>query len=91
MEFIKLQCNSAMKAKFDSVSAEQFCPFLPATFPQLRIQAARVMQMFGSTYFCEQLISLMKIKNDKHLHSVLKIASARNMNPNIDKLARFLQ
>ncbi|MBN3284406.1 GTD2A protein, partial [Polyodon spathula] len=94
MELTELQCYIALKAKFDSVLAEQFYPFLPATFPQLRIQAARFMSMFGSTYFCEQLFSLMKINksaqrshlNDKHLHSVLKIVSAQNMNLDIDKL-----
>ncbi|MBN3286690.1 GT2D2 protein, partial [Polyodon spathula] len=72
----------------------KFYEFLPSTFSQLRIQAVRVMSMFGSTYFCKLLFSLVKINksaqrsrlNDKHLHSVLKIASAQNMNPDIDKL-----
>lgn len=94
MELIELQCSSALKAKFDSAGAEQFYRLLPVTFPQLRLQAARVLSMFGSTYLCERLFSLMKINkspqrsrvNDEHLHSILKIASAQDMTPDIDKL-----
>lgn len=94
MELIELQCNSALKAKFDSAGVPEFYTFLPATMPQLRIKIARVLSMFGSTYLCEQLFSLMKINKSKHrsrltnehLQSTLRIASAQDISPDIDEL-----
>ncbi|XP_072900801.1 general transcription factor II-I repeat domain-containing protein 2-like [Hemitrygon akajei] len=62
MELIELQCSDTLKAKYDSVGAAQFLRFIPDTMPQLRTQAAQMLSMFGSTYLCEQLFSLMKIR-----------------------------
>lgn len=69
--------------------------FLPDTLPQLRAHAAQMLSMFGSTYLCEQLFSLMKINKathrsrltDKH-HSVLRISSAQSLTPDFDELRR---
>ncbi|XP_072900750.1 general transcription factor II-I repeat domain-containing protein 2-like [Hemitrygon akajei] len=95
MELIELQCSDTLKAKSDSVGAAQFLRFIPDTMPQLRTQAAQMLSMFGSTYLCEQLFSLMKINktshrsrlSDEHLHSILRIFSAQSLTPNIDELA----
>ncbi|XP_069777943.1 general transcription factor II-I repeat domain-containing protein 2A-like [Narcine bancroftii] len=95
MELIELQCNDTLKSKYDSVGAAQFPQFLPDTLPQLRTQAAQMLSMFGSTYLCEQLFSLMKINKtphrsrltDEHLHSVLRISSAQSLTPEFDELA----
>ncbi|XP_074488096.1 general transcription factor II-I repeat domain-containing protein 2-like [Sebastes fasciatus] len=95
MELIELQCSDTLKAKYDSVGAAQFPRFIPDTMPQLRTQAAQMLSMFGSTYLCEQLFSLMKINKtshrsrltDEHLHSILRISSAQSLTPNIDELA----
>ncbi|KAG7483328.1 general transcription factor II-I repeat domain-containing protein 2-like [Solea senegalensis] len=92
MELIELQCNDTLKAKFESVSAAEFARFIPDTMPELRTQVARTLSMFGSTYLCEQLFSLMKLNKtshrsrltDEHLNSVLRISSAQT--PNIDEL-----
>ena len=94
MELIELQCCDTLKSKHDSVGAAQFPRFIPDTMPQLRTQAAQMLSMFGSTYLCEQLFSLMKRNKtsdrsrltDEHLHSILKISSARRT-PDIDGLA----
>ena len=95
MELNELQCCDTLKSNHDSVGAAQFPRFIPDTIPQLRTQAAQMLSMFGSTYLCEQLFSLMKMNKtshrsrltDEHLHSILRISSAQNRTPNIDGLA----
>nr|XP_061800942.1 general transcription factor II-I repeat domain-containing protein 2-like [Nerophis lumbriciformis] len=99
MELIELQCSDALKAKYAAVGAAEFARFLPETMPQLRIQAAQTLSMFGSTYLCEQLFSLMKLNktshrsrlNAEHLHSILRISSAQSLAPNIDELLQKMR
>ncbi|XP_065098135.1 general transcription factor II-I repeat domain-containing protein 2-like [Paramisgurnus dabryanus] len=94
MELVELQCNSKLKAKYDSVGPTQFPQFIPETMPQLRLHAARMLCMFGSTYLCEQLFSLMKMNktahrsrlSDEHLHSTLRVSTAQKLTPNMTKL-----
>lgn len=94
MELIELQCSDTLKAKYESVGAAEFPRFIHDTMPQLRSQAAQTLSVFGSTYLCEQLFSLMKVnKNshrsrltDEHLHSILRISSAQSLTPDIDEL-----
>ena len=94
MELIELQCNDALKKKYDDVGAAQFVRFIPITMPQLRSQVAQTLSMFGSTYLCEQLFSVMKLNKtshrtrltDEHLQSILRLASAQSLTPNIDEL-----
>lgn len=94
MELIELQCSDTA-SYFDAVGAAQFPQFIPHTMPQLRIQAAQMLSMFGSTYICEQLFSTMKMTKtshrrrltDEHLCSILRISSAQSLCPDIDKLA----
>lgn len=94
MELIELQCNDTLKAKYESVGASEFARFIPDTMPELRTQVARTLSVFGSTYLCEQLFSLMKLNKtshrsrltDEHLHSILRISSAQILTPNIDEL-----
>ncbi|KAM4566993.1 general transcription factor II-I repeat domain-containing protein 2-like [Odontesthes bonariensis] len=99
MELIELQCNDTLKVKYERVGAAEFARFIPDTMPQLRIQAARTLSMFGSTYLCEQLFSLMKLNKtshrsrltDNHLHSILRISSAQSLTPNIDELVQMMR
>ncbi|KAM3850917.1 general transcription factor II-I repeat domain-containing protein 2A-like [Vipera latastei] len=94
MELIELQCNSTLKGKYDSVGPAQFTRFIPETMPQLRLQAARMLSMFGSTYLCEQLFSVMRVNKsahrsqltDAHLHSILRVSTTQNLSPNVDEL-----
>ncbi|XP_039206569.1 general transcription factor II-I repeat domain-containing protein 2A-like [Crotalus tigris] len=66
MEMIELQCNSTLKGKYNSVGPTQFTSFILETMPQLCLQAARMLCMFGSTYLCEQLFSVMRVNKSAH-------------------------
>uniref|UniRef100_A0A3Q3WGI8 HAT C-terminal dimerisation domain-containing protein n=1 Tax=Mola mola TaxID=94237 RepID=A0A3Q3WGI8_MOLML len=70
MELIDLQSDSYLRAKFQDM-------------PQLRLHAACVLSMFGSTYLCEQLFSVMNLNKTKHRS---RIATAQDMKPDIDSL-----
>ncbi|XP_070595014.1 general transcription factor II-I repeat domain-containing protein 2-like [Erythrolamprus reginae] len=94
MELIELQCSSTLKAKYDSVGPVRFSRFIPETMPKLRLQAARMLCMFGSTYVCEHVFSVIKVNKsvhrslltDAHLHSILRVSTAQNLSSNIDEL-----
>ncbi|UYV64210.1 GTF2IRD2 [Cordylochernes scorpioides] len=81
IEVIDIQCDSDLKAKFIEVGVSEFYKYLPARFENTRKLAYEIMSMFGSTYRCEQLFSLMKgnkspIKSritDVHLESLSRI------------------
>lgn len=83
MELIELQCDSLLKSKYSQNDVKEFYSFLPQRYQLIKKNALQVMSMFGSTYMCEQLFSIMKInKNelrsnltDEHLNSILKINS----------------
>ncbi|XP_058025772.1 general transcription factor II-I repeat domain-containing protein 2-like [Ahaetulla prasina] len=94
MELIELQCSSTLKAKYDSVGPLRFSRFIPETMPQLRLQAAQMLCMFGSTYVCEHVFSVIKVNKsvhrslltDAHLRSILRVSTAQNLSSNIDEL-----
>ncbi|UYV75065.1 GTF2IRD2 [Cordylochernes scorpioides] len=94
MEVIDIQCDSDLKAKFIEVGVSEFYKYLPARFENTRILAYEIMSMFGSTYRCEQLFSLMKgnkspIRSritDVHLGSVLKLITANKISPEVGKV-----
>lgn len=99
MELIELQCSDALKVKHAAVGAAEFARFLPDTMPQLRIQAAQTLSMFGSTCMCEQLFSLMKLNKtshrsrltSEHLRSILRISSAQSLTSDIDELVQKMR
>ncbi|XP_058022331.1 general transcription factor II-I repeat domain-containing protein 2-like [Ahaetulla prasina] len=94
MELIELQGSSTLKAKYDSVGSAQFPRFIPETMPQLRLQAARTLCMFGNTYLCEKVFSVMRVNKNAHrsllthahLHSILRVSTAQNLTLNMDEL-----
>uniref|UniRef100_A0A0E9XBG8 HAT C-terminal dimerisation domain-containing protein n=1 Tax=Anguilla anguilla TaxID=7936 RepID=A0A0E9XBG8_ANGAN len=90
LELIDLQCDSAMKDKFGSVGLDTFYQYLVPGYPKLTAMAAKVLSMFGTTYLCEQVFSVMnnnKTKQrsrltNKHLNDIVKCAA------NIDTLVK---
>ncbi|CAI9721702.1 Hypothetical predicted protein [Octopus vulgaris] len=66
MELIELQCNGTLKVKYDSVGPAQFTRFMTEAIPQVRLHAAPTLFLFGITYLCEQLFSVMKMNKTSH-------------------------
>lgn len=96
MEVIEIQCQTHLKEKFDSVGTFEFYKYLPFQYQEMRKFACKILSMFGSTYKCEQLFSLMKGNKsparsrltDAHLDAVLKVISADKFTPQIDNLIK---
>uniref|UniRef100_A0A8P4KAR1 SPIN-DOC-like zinc-finger domain-containing protein n=1 Tax=Dicentrarchus labrax TaxID=13489 RepID=A0A8P4KAR1_DICLA len=80
MELIELQSDSGLRAKFQDAAIQDFYRLLPpGLMPQLQLHAARVLSMFGSTYLCEQMFSIMNLNKNKHI-------SPQDLKPDIDTL-----
>ncbi|XP_067143108.1 general transcription factor II-I repeat domain-containing protein 2A-like [Centruroides vittatus] len=94
LELIELQCNTQLKQLFLNVPKLEFYKsFSKSTFPNLISHAQKVTAMFASSYICEQVFSIMKLRKsclrnrltDEQLTSLLRI-SASQFEPNYEKL-----
>ncbi|XP_012584671.1 PREDICTED: general transcription factor II-I repeat domain-containing protein 2 isoform X2 [Condylura cristata] len=70
MEVIDLQCNTVLKAKYDKVGVPEFYKYLWSSYPKYKNHCAKMLSMFGSTYICEQLFSIMKLSKTKFCSQV---------------------
>ncbi|NP_001375011.1 general transcription factor II-I repeat domain-containing protein 2A isoform 7 [Homo sapiens] len=66
MEVIDLQCNTVLKTKYDKVGIPEFYKYLWGSYPKYKHHCAKILSMFGSTYICEQLFSIMKLSKTKY-------------------------
>ncbi|XP_037599703.1 general transcription factor II-I repeat domain-containing protein 2B [Cebus imitator] len=66
MEVIDLQCNTVLKTKYDKVGIPEFYKYLWGSYPKYKHHCAKILSMFGSTYVCEQLFSIMKLSKTKY-------------------------
>ncbi|XP_059845272.1 general transcription factor II-I repeat domain-containing protein 2-like [Hypanus sabinus] len=96
LELIDLQSDPVLKEKFNSLKLNDFYASLgKEVFPNLRRTAQKMLALFGSTYLCEQVFSVMNINKachrskltDQHLRSTLRIATTK-LNPDFDALAK---
>lgn len=96
LEIIDLQCDSDLKGKFAAAGLDTFYQYLLPHYPNLTALAAKVLCMFGTTYLCEQVFSVMSINKTKlrsrlthkHLNNILKVAATQNVTPDIDALVK---
>lgn len=94
LEIIDLKCDVELKDKFASVGLDTFYQYLLPGYPKLTALAAKMLCMFGTTYLCEQIFSVMNINKTKlrsklthkHLNEILKLATTQDMMPDIDAL-----
>uniref|UniRef100_G3Q0J7 SPIN-DOC-like zinc-finger domain-containing protein n=1 Tax=Gasterosteus aculeatus TaxID=69293 RepID=G3Q0J7_GASAC len=83
LEIIDLQCDADLKGKFASVGLDRFDQYLLPGYPKLTALAAKILCMFGTTYLCEQIFSVMNINKtkirsrltNKHLNDILKVTA----------------
>nr|XP_014351308.1 PREDICTED: general transcription factor II-I repeat domain-containing protein 2A-like [Latimeria chalumnae] len=94
LELIELQCSTVLKSKHREVLLLEFYRTLDNTlFPNLSREALKLLSLFGSTYICEQVFSLMKLNKlhlrirltDDNLHAVLQVATT-SLEPDIPQL-----
>ena len=96
LEIIDLQCDSTWKQKFASVDLDAFYQYLLPGYLRLTTLAARVPSMFGTTYLCEQVLSVMNLSKTKHLtrssnthlNDILKCVTTQDLKPDIDALMK---
>ena len=96
LEIIDLQCDSDLKEKFAAAGLDTFYQYLLPGYPNLTALAAKVLCMFGTTYLCEQVFSVMSINKTKlrsrlsqqHLNDILKLATIQDVTPDIDELVK---
>lgn len=96
LEIIDLQCDSDLKGKFAAGGLNTFYQNLLPGYPNLTALAAKLLCMFGTTYLCEQVFSVMSINQTElrsrltHRHSnhILKLAAAQDVKPDIDELVK---
>ncbi|XP_037774147.1 general transcription factor II-I repeat domain-containing protein 2B-like [Penaeus monodon] len=85
-----------LKGKFAAAGLDTFYQHLLPGYPNLTALAAKVLCMFGTTYLCEQVFSVMNINKTKlrsrlthkHLNDILKLAATQDVMPNIDALVK---
>jgi hypothetical protein len=85
-----------MKYKFASVGLDTFYQYLLPGYPKLTSLAAKVLSMFGTTYLCEQVFSVMNLNKTKHcsrltntqLNDIVKCAATQDLTPDIDSLVK---
>ncbi|XP_077957581.1 general transcription factor II-I repeat domain-containing protein 2-like [Gasterosteus aculeatus] len=96
LEIIDLQCDQDLKDKFASSDLDTFYRYILPGYPKLIALAAKVLSIFGTTYLCEQVFSVMNITKTKlrsrltrkYLNDVLKLAATQDFKPDIDALVR---
>lgn len=96
LEIIDLHCDSDLKSKFAAAGLDTFYQYLLPGYPNLTTLAAKVLCMFGTTYLCEQVFSVMSINKTKlrsrlthkHLNNILKLAATQEVTPNIYALVK---
>ena len=99
IEPIDLQCDALLAEQFNSVPLPNFYASLnEQTFPRIKAHARKMLVLFGSTYICEQTVSVMKFNKSKHrsamtddhLAAVLRIATTEMM-PDFNSLGKAHQ
>jgi len=89
LEIIDLQCDSDSKTKFALVTLDTFYRYHFSGYSKVTSLATKVLCMFGTTYPCEQVFSVMNINKTKlrsrlthsHLNDILKVPATQDLTP----------
>lgn len=95
LEIIDLQCDSDLKGKFVTAGLDTFYQNLLPGYLNLTALAAKLLTMFGSTYLCEQVFSVMRLIKPscaQGSHTATSTTSwswlSQNVTPAIDVLVK---
>uniref|UniRef100_A0A8C8VQ74 Uncharacterized protein n=1 Tax=Pelusios castaneus TaxID=367368 RepID=A0A8C8VQ74_9SAUR len=96
MEIIELQCDTLLKDKFSTVSVDNFYQHLGPNYIKLKALASRILSMFGTTYVCEQVFSVVNLNKSNlcsrltntHLNAIVKVAVSQSLSADIDSLVK---
>ena len=103
LELCEIQNDSKIKYIFQTRNLAEFYKYLNSSYPNsflsLKKNALKILSMFGSTYLCEQLFSIMKLTKsihrnqitDIHLNACLKVNISNNLSPDIDSLVKQIR
>jgi len=97
IELIKLQCDAILKDRYYHFNGNLISFYKGVSqqeYPKLHALALRFVAMFGTTFVCEQMFSVMNLNKSKSrsclseasLEAILRIATAKSIVPNIGKL-----
>ncbi|XP_040587313.1 general transcription factor II-I repeat domain-containing protein 2 isoform X2 [Mesocricetus auratus] len=75
MEVIDLQCNTALRTKYDKVGIPDFYRHLWSSYPRYRSHCAKMLSLFSSTHICEQLFSIMKLSKKEARQGLAQAAT----------------
>lgn len=75
---------------------ETFYEHLPSSYNRLTTHVAKILSMFGTTYLCEQIFSMMSINKNKlgsrltntNLNNILKFVATESLKPDIDLIVK---
>lgn len=100
LDLIEFQSNLNFKSLFKSMPLLEFyqTTVTKEKFPEMSAFVARMMSLFGSTYLCEQLFSLMKYTkspirssmSNTNLQHAMRLATT-SIQPKVEVLAKDMQ
>ena len=104
LELIRLQHDSVLKDRYYHFQCQEgilsfYKAFKQEEYPRLHDNALKLVSMFGTTFLCEFMFSLMKLSKNKHrasmsdatLQSVMRIQSSSSIRPNLHKMVQKRQ
>lgn len=99
LQMIDIQSSAALRAVLRDKGLMEFYKCLDSDKHSAVIaNAHKLVSTFGSSYICEQALSMMNLNKskvrsrltDEHLHSIMRVACTK-LSPNIERLAADMQ
>lgn len=98
LELLELQADSMVKLSCTGLQAPSIYSYFDS-YPNLKKFGAKIISIFGSTYVCEQLFSVMNVNKtsirsnltESSLNAIMKVHSAKDINPDIVSIVKSMK